>query len=113
MEVRGCGYTCSAQAVALQPKWEPEETTGTDTSLKHREGTHTTKRASVDVYTGVSYGRTGCARHPSLAVNQKLRNLTLYPRVSNSELGSSSWIPPCRQSARIYFWITVVGIRAT
>lgn len=113
MEVRGCGYACSEQAIALQPKWEPEETTGIDTSLKHQEGAHTMKRASVDVYTGVSYGCTGCARHPSLAVNQKIRNLTLYSRVSNFELGSSSWIPSCRQSACIYFWITVVSIRAT
>lgn len=75
------------------PKWEPEETTGIDTSLKHQEGTRTMKCASVDVYTGVSYGCTGCAYHPLLAVNQKIRNLTLYPRVSNFELGSSCWIP--------------------
>lgn len=75
------------------PKWEPEETTGIDTSLKHQEDTHTMKRASGDIYTSVSYEHTGCACHPSLAVNQKIRNLTLYPQVSNSELDSSSWIP--------------------
>lgn len=47
MEVRGCGYACSEQAIALQPKWEPEETKGIDTSLKHQEGTHTMKRGCI------------------------------------------------------------------
>lgn len=90
MGVRGCGCTCSTRAVCSSAKM------GTRVDNRNGQISQTRERypqgclmkpACMDVYPGVSYMGTGRAHHLSLAMNQKIRNLTPYPRVSNVCLG--------------------------